>query len=171
MASLTEHNTLQLPVFERAPRVLLVVSPYYEMISEGLVAGAEAALSAAHATVERIDVPGALEIASAIRQAHKSGQYDAYVALGCVIRGETTHYDIVASESARALTDLGLVGLAIGNGILTVENIEQAEARANPAKMNKGGGAAEAALHVLALAHRFGDGPKDIGFKLGGETR
>jgi 6,7-dimethyl-8-ribityllumazine synthase len=169
MASTTEHDTLPLPAFDTAPKVLIVVAPYYKAIADGLVAGAEAALAQVDADVTRIDVPGALEIPSAIRQAHKSGDFDAYVALGCVIRGETTHYDIVAGESSRALTDLGLVGLAIGNGILTVENMDQAEARANPAKMNKGGGAAEAALHVLALSQRFGPAPKGVGFKLGGE--
>ena len=167
MASNTAHDTIALPSFETPPKVLLVVAPYYKDIADGLVAGAEAALAQVSAEVERVDVPGALEIPAAIRQAYRAGEFDAYVALGCVIRGETTHYDIVAGESSRALMDLSLVGVAIGNGILTVENVKQAEARANPAKMNKGGGAAEAALHVLALSQRFGRTVRDIGFKIG----
>ncbi|MEL7215129.1 MAG: 6,7-dimethyl-8-ribityllumazine synthase [Pseudomonadota bacterium] len=172
MASNTEHYILPPPRFDEPPSVAIVIAPYYKDIGDWLLEGARTALEAAGAKVEVIEVPGALEIPSAIRQAHRSGDFDAYVALGCVIRGATTHYDIVAGESSRALTDLGLVGLAIGNGILTVENWEQAEERANPAKMNKGGGAAEAALHVLKLAQRFSDNVKGVGFhtRLGGDS-
>ena len=108
---------------------------------------------------ELIEVPGALEIPTAIRLAE--GRYEGFVALGCVIRGETTHYETVCNDSSRALTLLGIERrICLGNGILTVENRAQAEVRADPAQMNKGGGAAEAALHLMALARRFrGAGP------------
>ena len=95
--------------------------------------------------------------------------FDGYVALGCVIRGETTHYETVCNDSSRALQMLGLQGLCIGNGILTVENVDQAEARANPEKMNKGAGAAAAALHLIALAHKWGGARKGVGFLPEGE--
>lgn len=97
-------------------------------------------------------VPGALELPGAIAMAHHSGKYDGYVALGCVLRGETSHYDIVANESARGLMNLTLAGLCIGNGILTCENEAQAWARARVAEMDKGGGAAEAALAMVRLS-------------------
>jgi 6,7-dimethyl-8-ribityllumazine synthase len=106
-------------------------------------------------------VPGALEIPTAIRLAARAGQPStASSALGCVIRGETTHYETVCNDSSRGLTLLGLDGLCIGNGILTVENRAQAEVRADPAGMNKGGGAAEAALHLIAIARRFPAAPR-----------
>jgi 6,7-dimethyl-8-ribityllumazine synthase len=137
--------------FDLPPRVLLVVSPYYTEIAAALEAGARAVLERAGAGVDRIDVPGALEIPGAIVQAGQT--FEGYVALGCVIRGETAHYDIVAGESARGLMDLTLKGYAIGNGILTVETMDQALVRARD--QDKGGGAAEAALHLIALARRF----------------
>ncbi|KMO23403.1 6,7-dimethyl-8-ribityllumazine synthase [Methylobacterium indicum] len=138
-------------------RVLVVEARYYEDIADELLAGATAAIAAAGAEAVVVTVPGALEIPQTIAilleaaaRAHKP--YDAVVALGCVIRGETGHYDIVAGESARALMDLSVVlRLPLGNGILTVETEAQAQARARVAEMNKGGGAAEAALAVLAL--------------------
>ena len=150
-----EEQGLAPPVFGRPPRLLLVVAPFYRAIAEQLVAGATAALDRAGAEHQRIEVPGALEIPTAIRLASRSGQFEGFVALGCVIRGETTHYETVCNDSSRGLTLLGLEGLAIGNGILTVENRAQAEVRADPARLNKGGGAAEAALHLVALARRF----------------
>ena len=113
-------------------------------------------LDRAGARHELIEVPGSLEVPVAIRLAAESGAWDGYVALGCVIRGETTHYELVCNESARGLTLLGVErGLAIGNGILTVETVAQAEARADPNRMDKGGGAAAAALHLVGLARRF----------------
>lgn len=140
------------PEFHRPPRVLIVVAPYYRAIADDLLAGAKAALKAARADVEIVEVPGALEIPTAIAIAAESDRYEGYVALGCVIRGETTHYDTVCNDSSRGLTLLGIERrLAIGNGILTVENRAQAEVRADPAAMNKGGGAAEAALHLIGL--------------------
>ena len=147
---------LDLPVFETTPRVLVVVAPYYRAIADGLTAGAGAMFARAGADCETVEVPGALELAPAIGFAARSGRFDAYVALGCVIRGETTHYETVCTESARGLTLLGVdAGLAIGTAVLTCETMEQAEARADPGGMDKGGGAAAAALHLLALARRF----------------
>lgn len=156
MASSEEQGILPLPRFDTAPRVALVVAPYYRAIADDLIAGARGVLEEVGAQVDIIEVPGALEIPTAIRLAHRSGQFDGHVALGCIVRGETTHYDTVCNDSSRGLTLLGLDGIAIGNGILTVENMDQAEARANPSDMNKGGGAAAACLHLIALARRFG---------------
>ena len=146
---------LATPVFAEPVRALLVAAPFYREVADRLIAGARAVLEAAGVETDLVEMPGALEIPTAIRLASFSGLYDGYVALGCVIRGETTHYETVCNDSSRALTLLGLEGLCIGNGILTVENIEQAEARADPARLNKGGGAAEACLHLIALARRF----------------
>ena len=155
MASHEQHGALTPPVFADAPRILIVAAPFYRDIADNLIAGARAALEAAGCGHETIEVPGALEIPTAIRLAE--GAFDGFVALGCVIRGETTHYETVCNDSSRALTLLGTERrICLGNGILTVENREQAEVRADPARMNKGGGAAEAALHLVALSRRFG---------------
>jgi 6,7-dimethyl-8-ribityllumazine synthase len=121
--------------------------------------------TACGAVVEVIEVPGALEIPSAIAMAERLAEYDGYVALGCVIRGETTHYDTVCNDSSRAISLLGLQGACIGNGILTVENRAQAEVRADPAGQNKGGGAAAAALHLVALSRKWAGKTKGIGFR------
>ena len=139
------------------PHLLIVDAPYYTEISEALAAGAEDFLRAEGVSFERISVPGALEIPAAIKFAAQSGKFDGYVALGCVIRGETTHYDYVCAESAHGLQVLAMtLGLCIGNGILTVEDDKQAWARANRSDKNKGGGAAEAALAMIALKSKFG---------------
>jgi 6,7-dimethyl-8-ribityllumazine synthase len=153
MASTEERDGgLTPPTFHRPPRVLIGVAPYYRDIADQLLAGATAALKQARAEVDVVEVPGALEVPTAIAIAAESDRYEGYVALGCVIRGETTHYDTVCNDSSRGLALLGVERrLAIGNGILTVENRAQAEARANPEDMNKGGGAAEAALHLIGL--------------------
>ena len=137
---------------------LIVEARFYEALADAQMAGAIAALEAAGATYERVAVPGALEIPAAIAFAHTGTQhFDGYVALGCVIRGETTHYEIVCTESARALMDLTIAeNLAIGNGILTVENENQAWDRADKARKDKGGGAAEAALAMVALRAKLG---------------
>ncbi|AZQ66809.1 6,7-dimethyl-8-ribityllumazine synthase [Silicimonas algicola] len=148
------HHTLDLPAFDAPVRVLIVVAPYYKDIADDLVTGARATLDAAGAEAEVIEVPGALEVPAAIGIA-RAGGFDGFVALGCVIRGETTHYDTVCNDSSRALTLLGLEGACIGNGILTVETYDQAAVRADPAGQNKGGGAAAAALHLVALTRRF----------------
>jgi len=158
------HYIMDTPRFEDAPKILIVRSPYYKDIADNLVAGAVAELEAAGATHEVIDVPGALEIPTAIGIAERMSNFDGYVALGCVVRGETTHYETVCNDSSRALQLLGLQGLCIGNGILTVENRKQAEVRADPADQNKGGGAAAAALHLIAIARKWGRADKGVGF-------
>ncbi len=137
---------------------LIVEARFYDALADAQVAGAELALSKAGASWDRISVPGALEIPAAITFAESGARhYDGYVALGCVIRGETTHYEIVCGESARALMDLAVAeNLAIGNGILTVENAKQAWDRADLNRKDKGGGAAEAALAMVALKQEFG---------------
>jgi 6,7-dimethyl-8-ribityllumazine synthase len=158
------HYSLPRPVFDTAPKILIVVAPYYCDIADGLIAGAQAEIAACGAVADLVEVPGALEIPTAIGMAARMAQYDGYVALGCVIRGETTHYDTVCNDSSRGLMQLGLSGLCIGNGILTVENHAQAWARADTAQQNKGGGAAAAALHLIALARQWGRAEKGIGF-------
>jgi 6,7-dimethyl-8-ribityllumazine synthase len=112
-----------------------------------------------------VEVPGALEVPTAIAMADRLSNFDGYVALGCVIRGETTHYDTVCNDSSRAIQMMGLQGLCIGNGILTVENRKQAEVRADVSNQNKGGGAAAAALHLVALCRKWGAQEKGVGFK------
>lgn len=143
-------------------RVLIVVAPYYEGIAGALLAGARAEVEAWGATHETAEVPGALEIAPAIALAARLGDFHAFVALGCVVRGETSHYETVCEESAHGLTLLGLQGQAVGNGILTVENLDQARVRAEDG--DKGGGAAAAALHLLALQRRWARPEKNVGF-------
>jgi len=138
------------------PHLLIVDARFYDHIQDRLLEGAVAVLEAAGATSERVTVPGALEVPTAIALADASERFDGYVALGCVIRGETSHYEIVAGESARGLIQLGIErGCPIGNGILTVENEAQALARADPKGANKGGGAAQAALTLIGLAEGF----------------
>jgi len=142
-------------------KILLVISPYYRGVADMMQRGAEAAAEQAEATLDRIFVPGAFEIPAAIAHASKANQYDGFVALGCVVRGETSHYDYVCGESARGLMNLSTFeGLAIGYGILTVENMEQAEVRADPARGDKGGEAVKAALSMVAIKRRFAGGPR-----------
>jgi 6,7-dimethyl-8-ribityllumazine synthase len=136
--------------------ILIVEARFYAHLNDMLVAGARAALEAKGHKVEVLTVPGALEIPGAIALAAEADRYDAFVAIGVVIRGETYHFEIVAGESARAIMALTMDGIAIGNGILTVENEEQALVRADPAQKDKGGEAAKAALALLALQERFG---------------
>jgi 6,7-dimethyl-8-ribityllumazine synthase len=169
MASAEEHTVLPRPSFDKPVKVLIVVSPYYSDIANGLLTGAKAELEAAGAAFDVVEMPGALEIPTAIGISDRRSNFDGYVALGCVIRGETTHYETVCNDSSRALQLLGLQGLCIGNGILTVENKKQAEVRADPAGQNKGGGAAAAALHLIALARKWANTNKGIGFFPRGE--
>ena len=137
-------------------RVLLVAAPYYAHIVDALERGARLALVEAGYAVERIDVPGAFEIPPAIAAAEQAGGWAGYVALGCVIRGETSHYDYVCGECARAIMDLTTRdGLAIGFGVLTVENEDQAVARAGVEGRDKGGEAARAVIALMALKRRF----------------
>ncbi|MFQ5954904.1 MAG: 6,7-dimethyl-8-ribityllumazine synthase [Kiloniellales bacterium] len=150
------------------PHVLIVESRFYEDIADELVQGAVAELGARKATYERVAVPGAFEIPAAIRYSLRAmdfvggrRRYDAYVALGCVIRGETTHYDHVCQESARGIADLALTySLAIGYGILTCENREQVWARAAVDKGNRGGAAARAAMQMVEVKRQFGLYPR-----------
>jgi 6,7-dimethyl-8-ribityllumazine synthase len=138
------------------PHVLIVEARFYDRISDLLLAGASRALEAAGASFETLTVPGALEIPPAIRLGIDRGSFDCFVALGCVIRGETSHYDIVAGESARGLMDLALQrGALIGNGILTTDSGAQAHVRADPEGKDKGGGAANAALSLWRLKARL----------------
>jgi 6,7-dimethyl-8-ribityllumazine synthase len=147
---------------DRAPHLLVIDARFYNDLADELFAGASEALEAAGATFERVSVPGVLEIPAALAMAldavdEGTADFDGYVLLGCVIRGETTHYDIVANESARAVMNLVIdEGLALGNGILTVENGDQAWARARRSDKNKGADAARAALAMIELRTRFG---------------
>ncbi len=136
--------------------ILIVEARFYGDLADEMAAGAMAALDDAGANHKRAAVPGAFEIPAVIGLAAKSGQFDGYIALGCVIRGQTTHYDYICQESARALQDLATgQGLAIGYGILTCENRDQAWVRADRDQGNKGRAAAEACLAVLGLRRRF----------------
>ena len=144
------------------PHLMIVEARFYDELSDALLKGAKAAIEAAGATCDTVTVPGALEIPAAIAFAVKAAKdggtaYDGYVALGVVIRGETHHFDIVANESARALMDLS-VGkkLALGNGIMTTENGEQAWERCDPERLDKGGFAARAALTMIELKRKLG---------------
>ncbi len=138
------------------PKILVAVARYYPDIADQLIAGAVAELDRQGADKDVIEVPGAFELPGAIRFAHDLGAYEGYLALGCVIRGETSHYDHVAGESARALADLAArTGCAIGYGIVTADSREQAWERAATDRRNKGRDAAEACLAMVALKRRF----------------
>ncbi|WP_299419491.1 6,7-dimethyl-8-ribityllumazine synthase [uncultured Shimia sp.] len=178
MAGAEKHYIMPRAEFDKPVKLAIVISPYYKDIADNMLAGAVAEIEAAGGTYEVVQVPGALEIPTAIGIAERMSNFDGYVALGCVIRGETTHYETVCNDSSRAIQMLGLQGLCIGNGILTVENRTQAEVRADPADQNKGGGAAAAALHLVALSRKWGAQRKGVGFlpdaeeyKLAGELK
>ncbi|QGY79626.1 6,7-dimethyl-8-ribityllumazine synthase [Sphingorhabdus lacus] len=136
-------------------KFLIVEARFYDHLNDMLVAGAKAALKTAGHEVDVITVPGALELPGTIAMAAESQQYDGFVAIGVVIRGETYHFEIVAGESARGIMALTMDGIAIGNGILTVENEQQALVRADPKQKDKGGEAAKAALALYELQGRF----------------
>ncbi len=136
--------------------ILVAVASYYKHITDALLAGVARSLEAAGATHEVVEVAGAFELPFAISTAHDSGDYDGYITLGCVIRGETSHYDLICNETARAVQNLATDGgLVIGLGLLTVENEAQALVRADPDGKDKGGEATRACLMNLALARRF----------------
>ena len=135
--------------------LLIAEARFYAHLNDMLLAGARAAIAAGGHTHETVTVPGALELPAAIALAAEGDTFDAFVALGVVIRGETYHFEIVAGESARGLMALTLDGVAVGNGILTTENEAQAIVRADPAQLDKGGDAAKAALALLGLRARF----------------
>ncbi|OCX66614.1 6,7-dimethyl-8-ribityllumazine synthase [Thioclava sp. SK-1] len=170
MAEAEAHYTLPNPEFDRPVRMLLVVAPYYRDVADNMIAGARAMAQACGASVDLVEVPGALEIPTAIKLAARMADYDCFTAIGCVIRGETTHYDTVCNDSSRAIQLMGLEGILIGNGILTVETKDQADVRADPNGANKGGGAAHAALHLLALSRKWANRTKGIGFRPSGES-
>jgi 6,7-dimethyl-8-ribityllumazine synthase len=136
-------------------KFLIVEARWYDHLNDMLIAGAQAALEDAGQKHELLTVPGSLEIPAAIAMAAETGRYDGFVAIGVVIRGETYHFEVVSNESARGLMALSLDGIAIGNGILTVENEAQALDRADPARKNKGGEAAEAAIRMLEIAQGY----------------
>jgi len=148
----------------KKPHIMVIEARFYTEISDALFEGAERTLKKGGATFERFAVPGALEITGAIRlavEAQREGKlkkpFDGFLALGCIIRGETTHYETVCAESARGLTDLAVqYAVCIGNGILTVENDEQAWTRARVTEKDKGGGAAEAVLALVAIRRKLG---------------
>jgi 6,7-dimethyl-8-ribityllumazine synthase len=137
-------------------KFLIVEARFYDHLNDMLIAGAKAALKAKGHEFEVITVPGALEVPGTIAMAAESGEYEGFIAIGVVIRGETYHFEIVAGESARAIMALTMDGIAIGNGILTVENEIQALVRADPAQKDKGGEAAVAAMRLLELSEKFG---------------
>jgi 6,7-dimethyl-8-ribityllumazine synthase len=142
---------------DKPVRILIVEGRFYSDLSDALLEGATSALDAFGAQYDVVSVPGALEIPAVVAMADKHGRYDGYIALGVVIRGETYHFEIVSNESARGLMELATSrGLAIGNGILTVETEEQAWARARSSEGDKGGGAARACLDVITLRQQFG---------------
>jgi 6,7-dimethyl-8-ribityllumazine synthase len=140
-----------------APHVLIVTSRYYEKITLELEAGVEESLKAAGATYDIIEVPGAFEIPAAIRMAIDAAEFDGFIGLGCVIRGETTHYDYVCQETARALMDISLLGTPIGYGILTCENQDQAWVRADRKQKNKGKDIVDACVTMIGLSQHFTD--------------
>lgn len=137
-------------------KFLIVEARFYDHLNDLLIEGAKAALDDAGHKYEVVTVPGALEIPGAIALAAESGRYDGFVAIGVVIRGETYHFEVVSNESARGLMALSMDAIAIGNGILTVENEAQALTRAKRTEKDKGGEAAKAAIAMLALRERFG---------------
>ena len=137
------------------PHLLIVEARFYDDFADELLKGATAALKAAGCSWDVVTVPGALEIPGAMSLAVDTGRYDGFVALGTIIRGETYHFEVVSNESARGIMALTLDGLAIGNGILTCENDDQAWARARVSEKDKGGDAARAALAMMALREKF----------------
>lgn len=136
--------------------VLIVEARFYDHLNDMLLDGVRSALEAEGHSHETVTVPGALEVPAAIGLGDQTQRFDAYVALGVIIRGETYHFEVVSNESARGIMALTLDGLAIGNGILTVENEEQALARADKTRKDKGGEAAKAALAMFQLKEQFG---------------
>ena len=165
MVAFKSRYKLLSPTFEEQAKILLVVAPYYKDITDALIVGAKTEINSVNAVSEIIEVPGALELPTAIVIADKQSGFDGYVALGCIIRGETTHYDAVCHNSNQAIQFLGLQGLCIGNGILNVENRQQGVERADPALGNKGAAAAAAALHLIDLRIKLRRSTNAVGFR------
>ncbi len=152
----TTHNALKPIHFVKAPRVLVVRAQFHEDLVAQLSDGATAFLQSCKATITYIDITGAMEIPALLYHAHKSQKFDAYVVLGCVIRGDTGHYDVVVNGTTHAIMQLVAThGLLIGNAILTIETLAQAVERADPKQLNKGGEAAFAALQLLQLTQEM----------------
>jgi 6,7-dimethyl-8-ribityllumazine synthase len=144
-----------------APRILIVTSRYYAHIAAELEAGVVEGLEKVGATWEFLEVPGAFEIPGAIAMAASTGEWDGFVALGCVIRGETSHYDLITNEVARALMELSIAGVPLGFGVLTVENELQARVRADRKQKNKGAEVVAAVLRMVGLTYRFNKGAEN----------
>ena len=142
---------------DTSPHILIVTSRYYAAIAEELEAGVVDTLNEAGASHDIIEAPGAFELPSVIAMASEAAEYDGFVALGCVVRGETTHYDYVCGECARGIMNLTLAGVPVGFGVLTVENQDQAWARARRSEKNKGREAALACLNMVRLQQHFSD--------------
>ena len=153
MISSNQKKSTELNKLPVNTRIALVISPYYSEITDNLVSGAMNAISAANISAEMIEVAGALEIPGAISLARK--HFEGFVALGCVIRGETSHYEIVSQNSAQGLMQLSTQGICIGNGIITVENVQQALERSNPDNQDKGGDAARAAIGLMLIRLKY----------------
>jgi 6,7-dimethyl-8-ribityllumazine synthase len=162
---ITSEANKQILNFVTPVKILIVISRYYKDISDNLISGAMKECNKFDTDVHTVEVPGALEIPSAIRIAFRKSNYDGFIALGCVVRGETSHYETVCCDSSRGLMLLGIHGANIGNGILTVENMAQAEERADPKKLNKGGGAAIAMLSLSHFERTIIKKNQDVGFK------
>jgi 6,7-dimethyl-8-ribityllumazine synthase len=141
-----------------APRILVVTSRYYAHIAAELEASVAEGLEKVGAKYEFLEVPGAFEIPGAIAMAAETGEYDGFAALGCVIRGETSHYDLICNEVARGLMDLSMSGVPVAFGVLTVENEEQAKVRADRKQKNKGAEVVAAVLRMVGLSYRFREG-------------
>ena len=164
MAAHPEHTILPLPSFERPVKLALVVAPYYRAIAEALVAGAMATAARAGAAVERFDVPGALEIPPAIALADRMGRFDGFVALGCIIRGETTHYDTVCNDSSRGLMLLGLGGRRSGTGSSRSRTWPRPRCAPIPRDRTRAAARPAAALHLVAMARAIGATRRGVGF-------
>jgi len=165
MAAADTPDTLPLPTFEKPVKLLVVMAPFHKDISDQLRLGAVAALARPNVSYETIQVPGTLEISTAIAIAERMSNYDGYVALGCILRDKTRHHKVLANTAYRAISQMGLNGVSIGNGILTVANLKQAKTRASVKDRDYGGNAAIAALHLVALSRKWGRETKGIGFK------
>jgi 6,7-dimethyl-8-ribityllumazine synthase len=163
----SEPHILDLPTFDAPVKLLVVVAPYFKDISDELLSGAKTTLDAAGVAFDVIEVPSVGEVPTAIAIAERMSNFDGYVALGCLVRGGTALFDTASSDSSHALQMMGLSGLCIGNGILAVEAKSQAEARAEAKGRNKGGQAAAAALHLVALSRKWARPSKGVGFHTG----
>lgn len=165
MTSEKSNDSLEMPVFDGPVKLLIVVAPYFKDITDSLLAGAQNAINAAGAGFDTVQIPGVLEIPAAIAIAQRTSNFDGYVALGCVLTGDDLQAKNIGADSAAGLSQLGLGGICIGNGLLIAQKADQALRLADPAGQNKGGAAAIAALHLVALSRKWGRETKGIGFK------